>query len=126
MLDFAVTHAQQSKYTDTARNASWVAAGSFAEHYASDQKARQRRESESAGSDFTAMVESYGSWSSSGLAVFRKVGERRAKTSNGILSDGAATLQLVTDVNITLMRRQARMMISRMPVDDLLTPLIEQ
>ena len=127
VLDFAVTHAQQSKYTDTVRNASWVAAGSFAEHYASDQKARQRRESESAGSDFTAMVvESYGSWSSSALAVLRKVGERRAKASNGILSDGAATLQLVTDLNITLMRRQARMMISRMPVDDLPTPLIEQ
>ena len=104
-----------------------MAAGSFAEHYASDQKARQRRESESAGSDFTAMVvESYGSWSSSALAVLRKVGERRAKASNGILSDGAATLQLVTDLNITLMRRQARMMISRMPVDDLPTPLIEQ
>ena len=66
VLDFAVTHAQQPKYTDTVRNASWVAAGSFAEHYSSDQKARPRREAENAGSDFTAMVvESYGSWSTS-------------------------------------------------------------
>ena len=33
VLDFAVTHAQQLKYLDSVRNASWVAAGSFAEHY---------------------------------------------------------------------------------------------
>ena len=85
VLDFAVTHAQQSKYTDTVRNASWVAAGSFAEHYASEQKVRQRRESEDAGSDFTAMVvESYGSWSASALAVLRKVeneGQKRPTVS---------------------------------------------
>ena len=30
VLDFAVTHAQQTKYTDKVRNASWVTAGSFA------------------------------------------------------------------------------------------------
>ena len=127
VLDFAVTHAQQSKYTDTVRNASWVAAGSFAEHYASEQKVRQRRESEDAGSDFTAIVvESYGSWSASALAVLRKVGERRAKASNGILTDEASTLRLVTDMNVTLMRCQARMMITRLPAVDPLPPLIEQ
>ena len=38
VLDFAVTHAQQTKYTDKVRNASWVAAGSFAEHYAAEKR----------------------------------------------------------------------------------------
>ena len=56
VLDFAVTHAQQLKYTDKVRNASWVTAGSFAEHYSSMEKGRQRREAVDAGCDFTAMV----------------------------------------------------------------------
>ena len=87
VLDFAVTHAQQTKYTDKVRNASWVAAGSFVEHYAEEKKVHQRLEAEEAGHEFTAMVvESYGSWSVSATSVLKGVGKRRAQASNGTLT----------------------------------------
>ena len=44
VLDFAVTHVQQQKYTDLVRDANMVAAGSFAERYAVEHKRRQREE----------------------------------------------------------------------------------
>ena len=60
VLDFAVTHAQQTKYRDKVRNASWVAAGSFAEHYATEKRVYQRLEAEQpwihSRHEFTAMV----------------------------------------------------------------------
>ena len=42
VLDFAVTHVQQQKYTDSVRDANGVTAGSFAERYATENKRRQR------------------------------------------------------------------------------------
>ena len=119
VLDFAVTHAQQLKYTDKVRNASWVTAGSFAEQYSSTQKGQQRHESEEAGCAFTAMVvESYGAWSSSASAVLRKVGERLSHASCGLLTEGGATSRIFTELNVTLMRLQARMMVNRLLPDD--------
>ena len=76
MLDFAVTHVQQPKYTDLVRNANGVAAGSFAEHYAASHKVKEREEAEQAKHVFVAMVvESYGAWSASALSILRWVGE---------------------------------------------------
>ena len=126
VLDFAVTHAQQLKYTDKVRNASWVAAGSFAEHYSSMEKGKQRREAVEAGCDFTAMVvESYGAWSPSASAVLRKVGERCSHASGGLLSEGEATSRIFAELNITLMRFQARMMVARSPSEDPIATLEE-
>ena len=123
VLDFAVTHAQQLKYTDKVRNASWVTAGSFAEHYSSMEKGRQRREAVDAGCDFTAMVvESYGAWSPSASAVIRKVGERLSHASCGLLTEGEATSRIFTELNVTLMRLQARMMVTRLLPEDPLSP----
>ena len=113
VLDFAVTHAQQTKYLDSVRNASWVAAGSFAEHY-SETKEKQRQEAEEAQLGFTAMVvESFGSWSKSAMAVLWKVGALRANSSKGLLTDAQARNDLLKELNVTLMRSQARMMVSR-------------
>ena len=52
VLGFAVTHAQQIKYLDSVRTASWVAAGSFADHF-SESKKKQRQEAEEARLLFT-------------------------------------------------------------------------
>ena len=118
VLDFAVTHAQQLKYLDSVRNASWVTPGSFAAHYA-ETKARQRQEADEAGHLFTAMVvESFGSWSESALALLRDIGTQRANASKGFLSRSQARNELLTELNVTLMRSQARMMVSRIPVAD--------
>ena len=123
VLDFAVTHAQQTKYLDSVRNASWVAAGSFAEHY-SETKEKQRQEAEEAQLGFTAMVvESFGSWSKSAMAVLWKVGALRANSSKGLLTDAQARNDLLKELNVTLMRSQARMMVSRIVVSDPQAPL---
>ena len=125
VLDFAVTHAQQTKYSDSVHNASWVTPGSFAEHFA-ETKARQRQEAEKAGHLFTAMVvESFGSWSESALALLRDIGTQRANASKGLLSRDQARNDLLTDLNVTLMRSQARMMVSRIRVEDPADPLVE-
>ena len=105
VLDFAVTHAQQLKYTDKVRNASWVAAGSFAEHYSSMEKGKQRREAVEAGCDFTAMVvESYGAWSPSASAVLRKVGERCSHASGGLRTESLYPTDLKPETVIKTQR----------------------
>ena len=123
VLDFEVTHAQQLKYLGSVRNASWVAAGSFAEHF-SETKGKQRQEAEAAQLLFTAMVvESFGSWSRSALTVLWKVGALRANASNGLLTDTQARNILLQELNVTLMRSRARMMVSRIVVSDPNDPL---
>ena len=125
VLDFAVTHVQQPKYADLVRNANGVTAGSFAESYATSHKQVQRRDAETAGYDFAAMVVgSYGSWSDSALAVLKKVGAWRSATSQGTMDRGTATANLIRDLNVTLMRVQARMMVARMAEDDPDPPLL--
>ena len=100
--------------------------GSFAEHYSSMEKGKQRREAVEAGCDFTAMVvESYGAWSPSASAVLRKVGERCSHASGGLLSEGEATSRIFAELNITLMRFQARMMVARSPSEDPIATLEE-
>ena len=124
VLDFAVTHAQQLKYLDSVRNASWVAPGSFAEHYA-QTKARQRQEATEAGFLFTAMVmESFGSWSESALALLRDIGTQRANASKELMSRSQARNELLTELNVALMRSQARMMVSRICVPDPTDPMV--
>ena len=59
VLDFAVTHAQQLKYLDSVRNASWVAAGPFAEHF-SETKGKQRQGSGSGSGSGSVTVHSHG------------------------------------------------------------------
>ena len=124
VLDFAVTHAQQLKYLDSVHNASWVAPGSFAEHYA-QTKARQRQEATEAGFLFTAMVvESFGSWSESALALLRDIGTQRANASKELMSRSQARNELLTELNVALMRSQARMMVSRICVPDPTDPMV--
>ena len=119
VLDFAVTHVQQNKYTDLVRTATWVKAGSFAERYASEHKISERAEAVAAGHRFEAMVvESFGSWSKSALTIIKSVGKHRASTSNGTLSHAQATAQLIRGMNIALMRSQARMLVRRLPDED--------
>ena len=89
VLDFAVTHVQQPKYTDLVRDANWVTAGSFAERYATENKKKQREEAEFARHRFGAMVvESYGAWSRSAFAILKEVSVSRAAYSGGTLSRG--------------------------------------
>ena len=74
VLDFCVTHVQQTNYTDMVRGANVGKAGCFAERYASEHKSSERLEAESAGHKFTAMaVESFGSWSDSAMGILRQV-----------------------------------------------------
>ena len=115
VLDFAVTHVQQPKYTDLVRDANWVAAGSFAERYATENKKKQREEAEAARHRFGAMVvETYGAWSPSAFAILKEVAASRSAYSGG-LSKGEALHQLVTTLNVALMRTQARMLVLRLP-----------
>ena len=69
------------------------------------------------------VVESFGSWSKSALAVLWKVGALRASASNGLLTDTQARNELLKELNVTLMRSQARMMVSRLVVSDPSAPL---
>ena len=64
-------------------------------------------------------VESFGSWSDSAQAILREVAERRSAASQGTLSRGKAFQRLLTEMNVTLMRAQARMLVSRMPAENL-------
>ena len=115
VLDFAVTNVQQTKYTDLVRDANLVEAGSFAERYATEHKQKQREEAEAAKLRFAAMaVESYGSWSPSAMAVIRDLSVNRSLQSAN-LSKADALHELLTALNITLMRSQARMMVLRSP-----------
>ena len=124
VLDFAVTHAQQMKYLDLVRTASLVTPGSFAGQYA-ETKARQRQEAEDAGHLFEAMVvESFGSWSESALSVLRNIGAQRANASKELLSRSQARNDLLTELNIALMRSQTRMMVSRICVPDPTDPMV--
>ena len=116
VLDFAVTHVQQPKYTDLVRDANWVTAGSFAERYATENKKKQREEADAARHKFGAMVvESYGAWCPSAFAILKEVSTSRAAYSGGTLSKGEALHQLVTTLNVALMRAQARMLVLRLP-----------
>ena len=116
VLDFAVTHVQQQKYTDLVRDANMVAAGSFAERYAVEHKRKQREEAEETKTKFTAMaVETYGCWSPAAMSVLREVSKGQAATSGGTLSQGGALQQILTSLNVTLMRSQARMLVLRLP-----------
>ena len=118
VLDFAVTHVQQQKYTDTVRDANWVTAGSFAEQYATVNKSMQRAEATAAHFKFGAMVvESYGSWCPSAMSVLREVAVARAAKSGSDISKGAALHQILTALNVTLMRSQARMLVLRLPAN---------
>ena len=115
VFDFAVTHVQQQKYTDLVRSAGMVAAGAFAEKYATNHKRGQRQEAIEAGHDFTAMVvESYGSWSPTSLHMLKKIAGKRAATCKGDMSEQASMFFLLQDMNVTLMRSQARMLVRRM------------
>ena len=118
VLDFAVTHVQQQKYTDTVRDANWVTAGSFAEQYATTNKVKQREGAEVAKMKFAAMVvESYGSWSPSAMAVLRKVAADRAAYGGNTLLKGEVLHHLLISLNVTLMRSQARMLVLRLPAE---------
>ena len=113
VMDFAVTHVQQTKYTDLVRDASVVSAGSFAERYATEHKQKQREEAAAAKLRFAAMaVESYGSWCPSAMAVIRDVAIEHSMHS-GKLSKKEALHRLLAGLNVTLMRSQARMMVLR-------------
>ena len=120
VLDFCVTHVQQPTYTNSVRGANVGNAGSFAERYATAHKRLERLEAESQGYRFTAMaVESFGSWSESARGILREVAERRSAASQGTLSRGKAFQRLLTEMNVTLMRAQARMLVLRMPAENL-------
>ena len=118
-MDFAVTHVQQTKYTDLVRDASVVTAGSFAERYATEHKQKQREEAAAAKLRFAAMaVESYGSWCPSAMAVIRDMTIEHSMHS-GNLSKKEALHRLLAGLNVTLMRSQARMMVLRsLPTPD--------
>ena len=120
VLDFCVTHVQQPIYTDSVRGANVWKAGSFAERYATEHKRSERLEAESQGYKFTAMaVESFGSWSDSTQGILREVAVRRSAASQGTLSRGKAFQRLFTEMNVTLMRAEARMLVTRMPAENL-------
>ena len=102
--------------------AGWLR-GLFAEHF-SETKGKQRQEAEAAQLLFAAMVfESFGSWSRSAMTVLWKVGALRANVSNCLLTDTQARNILSQELNITLMRSQARMMVSMIVVSDPNAPL---
>ena len=95
-----------------------MTAGSFAEQYATANKAKQREEAEAVRMKFTAMVvESFGSWSPSAMSILRVVAAGRACNANSgdILPKGDALHRLLTSLNVTLMRSQARMLVLRRP-----------
>ena len=109
-----------NKYTDLVRVANEGKEGCFAEWHATDHKVSERLEAEAAGCKFTAMaVESFGSWSDSAMGNLRRVAEHRSATSQGTQSPKKALRLLLTEMNITLMRSQARMLVTRMPAEDL-------
>ena len=95
-------------------------AGSFVERYDTEHKRSERLEAEPQGYRFTGMaVESFGPWSESARGILREVAERRSAASKGTLSRGKAFQRLLTEVNVTLMRAQAHMLVLRMPAENL-------
>ena len=83
----------------------------------------QKKKKKNKTKQITAMVvESYGAWSPSASAVIRKVGERLSHASCGLLTEGEATSRIFTELNVTLMRLQARMMVTRLRPEDPLSP----
>ena len=60
-------------------------------------------------------VETYGSWNPAALSVMREVSKSRSAYSGGTLSQGDAFQQILTTLNVTLMRTQARMLVLRLP-----------
>ena len=61
------------------------------------------------------VVESYGAWSPSAMAVLREISTRKMANSGDTHPKSDALHHLLSSLNITLMRSQARMLVLRSP-----------